>query len=279
MVLDKEQCVSRAFSVQQEFMSAMHTMRVGLLVAVVFAFACVALPAGTAHADVTYQGDAHVFAVRDADGRPVDDLFSNFKNVMPGDTLTQQVTITNNGVSAAPAKLYLRSTGVLAGSAAFLSLLNLSVTTVDAGNGSKLFDAPPSQTASLADWVCLGTFAPGAHVTLTLVLEVPLTMGNEFQDSSGTIGWEFMAEELGEGGGGSGGGDSGEGGGDNDEGPGDNDESPGDNNEGTDTNKGPAPGSPSHPFAKTGDPLNSAPLVLVALIALAVVAASRASRR
>lgn len=252
MLLNKVHCVSRTFSVQQEFMSAMRGVRVRLLVAVVFVFACVALPTGTAHADVTYQSDAHTFAVRDADGRPVDDLFSNFKNVMPGDILTQQVTITNKGMNAAPAKLYLRSTGVLAGSAPFLSMLNLSVTAVDAGNGSKLFNSPPSQKANLADWVCLGTFAPGAHVTLNLVLEVPLTMGNEFQDASGAIGWEFMAEELTEG---------------------DNDSSGGGNDNGSSAE------SLYHSTVKTGDPLNAAPFVLVALSALMVVAACRLSRR
>lgn len=275
MLLDKEQCVSRAFSAQQEFMSAMRTMRVGLLVAV-FAFVCVALPAGTAHADVTYQGKAHTFSVQGADGRPVDDLFSNFKNVMPGDTLTQQVTITNNGMNTVPAKLYLRSTGVLAGSTAFLSLLRLSVTPVDAGNGSRLFDAPPSQTASLADWMCLGTFAPGAHVTLNLVLQVPLTMDNEFQDASGTIGWEFMAEEMD---GDDSSGDSGEGGGDKEEGDSDQDEGGSNEDEDPGTNKGTAAGSPLHFVAKTGDSLNVVPFAVVALIALAVATACRSSRR
>ncbi|WP_290996271.1 hypothetical protein [Gordonibacter sp.] len=234
----------------------------GVFAALALALACAVVPAGAAHAAVIYQGGSHTLAVQDADGRPLNDLFSGFKNVMPGDALTQQIVVANDAASGTPVKLYLRSTGAQTGSADFLSQLNLSVV---AEGGSKLFDAPPSEAGSLADWVLLGTFEPGAKATLDLTLEVPITMGNEFQDATGTLGWEFMAEELvedgngGDNGNGSGGGNSGAGG-------------------NSDTNNGFAPGSPSHPAAKTGDPLNPVPLVVVALGALVAMVLHKPSR-
>ena len=42
----------------------------------------------------------------------------------------------------------------------------------------------------------LGTFRPGADVDLNVDLEVPITMGNDYQERIGALDWQFMAEEF-----------------------------------------------------------------------------------
>lgn len=163
-----------------------------ILLAVVVA-ASMGLTAFAQDTSVTYDGNAQDFICSTGSSGAPEDLFPNFKNVMPGDTVTQKITIKNDVDKNVKVKLYLRSLGAQAGSDEFLSKLRLSVK--QDGN-SDLFLAAPDQTAGLSDWTCLGTFYSGAEINLDMVLKVPATLGNEFRDASGTVRWQFQVEEL-----------------------------------------------------------------------------------
>ena len=151
------------------------------------------IPAAYADGTVTYEGASQKFIFSPGSAASPSDLFTEFKDVMPGDTLTQKVHITNSVKNNVKIKLYMRATGAHAGSESFLSQLSLTVQQPDQ---SILFHAPADQTAQLTDWVYLGTFYSGANLDLNLTLNVPLTLSNDFQNAIGLLDWQFKVEEL-----------------------------------------------------------------------------------
>lgn len=139
---------------------------------------------------VTYDGDAQSFVFLPGSDYSPSDLFPDFKGVMPGDRLTQTLRLRND--SDHRVRLYLRSLGSESGSEEFLSQMTLTVQAPT----STLFDAPAHATAQLTDWTELGTIAPGGDLELTVTLNVPLTMGNDFRSAIGCLDWQFKAQEL-----------------------------------------------------------------------------------
>lgn len=145
---------------------------------------------------VTYSGNAGNFVFEPGSEHSLTDLFPNFKGVMPGDTLTQKITVKNDADNKVKVKIYVRSLGAHEDSVEFLSRLGLKVSKSEENKMAYMFDAAANETAQLTDWVCLGTLYSGGEVNLEVTLNVPVELPNEFQNKIGYLDWEFMIEEF-----------------------------------------------------------------------------------
>ena len=147
--------------------------------------ACLLGGSALAAASVSYEGGAEKFVFL-----PGSDLFESFKNVLPGDELTQTITVRND--KDMQVRIYLRAEPVNQASEEFLSQLTLTVTCKD----KEIFDAAASKTAQLTKATLLGTFRKNGSTDLTVTLSVPADMGNEYMSAIGFVPWTFIAEEI-----------------------------------------------------------------------------------
>ena len=156
------------------------------------------LAAGSAMAAVsdvnfTVQGNEKVFVFTPENT----DLFRNFKNLLPGDTVDQTITVQNTTPHIV--RLWLAADPAVAeADQDFLSQMQLTVKAED----STIFDATADQQDGLAPTedspygVLLGTFKNRGTVQLTATIKVPDSMGNDYMDEKGIVPWTFTAEEV-----------------------------------------------------------------------------------
>lgn len=238
-----------------------------------------ATTAVAAGSSVTYEGGAEDFVFLPGSGYTDTDLFDGFKNVMPGDVLTEKITVKNSCKGCDYVKVYMRAKihneevnpltysesyeakdgKDQAGTAGqrdetvstmtqFLKQLSMKVKLGD----KVIYEASPDELDGLRGNVLLGSFHYGESAELTVELTVPAELGNEYADRVGEVDWVFAVEEH------------------------NHSHSGGD--DGSDSTA-PAPSSPVNPSApKTGDGSNAmlwAGLAGLSLLALALVFVSR----
>ena len=180
------------------------------LASVVIIFAMmisVCMPVFAADSSVTYEGGAEKFVFLSGSDYTDTDLFDGFKNVMPGDTLTEKITVKNNYKGCDYVNVYMRAekhdekTNPLsekveqqedvASMEDFLSRLEMTVKQGD----KVLFKASPDELGGLKDNVLIARLAKGAEAELTVELEVPIALGNNYANRVGEVDWVFVAEE------------------------------------------------------------------------------------
>lgn len=153
------------------------------------------LPVGAA-GRVTYDGRARECVFAPGSEYSLTDLFTDFKDVMPGDSLSQTVTVYNDASDEVKVKIYMRALGAHKGSEDFLSQLHLRVGKSARNEMGYMFDAAADETAGLTDWVCLGMLYSGGRVDLDVSLDVPVTLNNAYSEQIGYLDWEFRIEEF-----------------------------------------------------------------------------------
>lgn len=151
----------------------------------------VTVSALAADGNVIYSGNSGKFIFEPGSEYSPTDLFPNFKDVMPGDTLTQNIVVKNNAKKSV--KISMRALGAHEDSKDFLSKLNLYVEKV---TDTPLFEAPADQTAQLTEWTQIGVLAAGGEAELIVGLQVPTSLDNNYKNLVGYLDWEFMVEEI-----------------------------------------------------------------------------------
>ena len=108
-----------------------------------------ALYAAADNGNVTYSGDAGKFIFAPGSDYSLTDLFPNFKDVMPGDSIYQPITVRNDASNRVKVKIYMRALGAHEDSEAFLSMLRLQVEKSENNAMAHMFDAAASESAQL----------------------------------------------------------------------------------------------------------------------------------
>ena len=145
---------------------------------------------------VIYDGNAKEFIFAPGSEYSPSDLFLDFKDVMPGDFITQKITVRNDASNEVKVKIYMRALGAHEDSKDFLSGLYLSVAKSTDNDTEYMFESTADQKAGLTDWVCLGTLYSGGEVNLDVNLYVSTELDNTYSNQIGYLDWEFMIEEF-----------------------------------------------------------------------------------
>ena len=174
---------------------------------------------------ITYNGQDAGFGFKPGSGYTQTDLFENFKNVMPGDKLEETITISNRASDCDYIKVYMRAevhdeagtpltydeafentdgkdqAGIagerdetVASMADFLSRLTMRIHNED----RLIYEASPDEAGTLVNNVLLGTLYNGESAVLTVELDIPIELGNEYANRVGEVNWVIMAEAYSE---------------------------------------------------------------------------------
>lgn len=159
---------------------------------------------------ITFKGFTSGFDFQPGSEYTETDLFNSFKNVMPGDTVTETITFTNSASDCDFVNLYMRAEAhdetanplspkvaekeTVAAMTEFLSKLSMKV-----WNGTELiYDAAPNELGGLGSNKFLDTFRSGETATLKVELSVPIDLDNKFADRIGEVDWIFHVEAYNE---------------------------------------------------------------------------------
>lgn len=174
-----------------------------------------------ADSSITFKGAQDGFDLQPGSEYTATDLFDNFKDVMPGDKLTETIQVKNEASDCDYIKLYMRAVvhdengNPLTYSETFENTDGkdqanvagqrdetvvtmqdfLSRLTMRIYNGNDLiYNASPDEAGALVNNVLLGTLSKGESLNLKVELDVPIELGNEYANRVGEADWVFLAE-------------------------------------------------------------------------------------
>ncbi len=152
---------------------------------------------------VVFTENAHEFV-----SLPSDDLFLNFKNVMPGDTVTQQIQIKNDNKDTVDIYLYALQMGESGYTSAeqkkiadeLMRLMTIELTAENEDGTTSVIYSGPIYGES-ADYnmhevqnaIRLGTFAKGDSLNINAKLCIPAELDNRYANAVAKIKWVFTA--------------------------------------------------------------------------------------
>lgn len=180
--------------------------RISSLALAVLLVLAIGLPVFAADTAVTYTDDGFKFGTG-SNAYTETDLFDDFKNVMPGDSLTQNVEIKNTAKNCDYIKVYLRAVvhdeegnpltvetdETVATMQDFLKQLTMRIYN---GTDDLIYESTPDQAGALAENVLLGQLMKGESLKLKVELDVPIELGNEYANRVGEVDWIFLAEAI-----------------------------------------------------------------------------------
>lgn len=162
------------------------------------------LPVQAEDLTITFNGKDGGFDFGNGSEYTATDLFDNFKNVMPGDSLTQNISVVNNATDADYIDLYMRiethdqerepvnnadeETAVTM--LDFLSQLNMTIYQ----NDRVIYQSTADNPAQLTDNTYLLRVSKQQAANLRVEVNVPIELGNGYMDRVGAVDWIFTAE-------------------------------------------------------------------------------------
>ena len=157
---------------------------------------------------VVYNHSARRFEFRNTEpytvgkaDRKYPDLFKDFKGMMPGDSMTQTITVRAEHLGTGYACISLRTeydngdlttNGVDGEIEDYQTLVRSPYVTLTVRRDGVVLD-----TASLEEGVMLGKFMNGDEVELEVTLSIDILAGNELAGLQAGIGWVFITEYYG----------------------------------------------------------------------------------
>lgn len=165
-----------------------------VLAALVISLLVPSLVCNAAAGEVIYSGNSGDFIFEPGTDYSPTDLFPDLKDVMPGDILTQKITVRNNADNKVNVEIFMQALGAAdKESVDFLSQLGLLVTK---SGDDIVFDDMADQPMRLLEPVSLGVFGPGETVDLDVKLVVPGELDNRYQSKIGRLDWQFSVQET-----------------------------------------------------------------------------------
>ncbi len=158
--------------------------------------------------DVIFQGGSQdLISLPDQD-----DLWLNFKQMMPGETDTQTINVTNSTQDTV--NIYLRAEGAersdfdsdeaYAMSNELIGMLNLTLELTQPGSdvSTVIYDGPASgvpageqgEVGDMTTPISLGSFAQDSSATIVATLQVPEELDNRYQNAMAKVRWIFSVE-------------------------------------------------------------------------------------